>query len=167
MYVDNRGTEKGAPAGLCYPVVDTSREAVGRQHGDAILAPGERRQLTIDLTARYLRELRFGSKTLQVSDRPYEREERVFALPDLRFGNGAMLRAQDDLSNFSKRRSQLLRERSVGSYTKGPFDRQDASAASEINRRFVRAAIPVGSQSFGGGDHWARGAIRTTGRRLR
>ena len=43
-YMSNQGELRGAPAGLCYPVIDTKFEEAGRHHGGTILRPHERRE---------------------------------------------------------------------------------------------------------------------------
>jgi len=142
-YVDNRGVEKGAPAPLCYPVIDTSRAAVARQHGDTILAPAERRRQTIELADKYLQQLSFGAATLRISHEPSVIDHQVAALPELRFGNGVTLKSGGParIGEYSKNRLRLLRDRAAGSFVKGPFDRQylllPRSVADAFGPRFL------------------------------
>ena len=91
LYQNNRGTELGAPAPLCYPVFRTDSEEVARQHGRSLLPPEQRRKQTRAFVDQYLRDLRFGNTRVRISTDPLRRAQEAFQLPDLAFGNGAVL----------------------------------------------------------------------------
>jgi hypothetical protein len=150
-YHDNRGVEKGAPAPLCYPIIDTSRDAVARQHGDAILAPAERRRLTDMFVGTHLRNLTFGDCELLLDADSVTVPKRVLTLPDLRFGNGVILRGNvggGAVAKYSAQRASLLRDRRAGCYRNTPLDRQylllPRSVADSFGPKFLsdlRAAV--------------------------
>ena len=58
-YLSNQGELRGAPSGLCYPIIDTRLEDAGRHHGGTILKPHERRQAIHRYVLQHLHD--FGS----------------------------------------------------------------------------------------------------------
>lgn len=131
IYRDRRGSERAAPTPLCYPVYGTEDPQIARHHNRAQLPPHIRRQLAHDYARRYLMRLRFGNMTLRVDADPIAVPNRVFQIPDLRFGNGASLSVrgtpqaqQVALDRLAAARITLLQDRSVGFYEAEPLYRQ-------------------------------------------
>jgi hypothetical protein len=123
VYRDNRGSERAAPAPLCYPIYGTEDPQVARHHSRTQLPPHIRRQTIHQYARRYLARLRFGSVILHVSAQPLAVPNRVFQVPDLRFGNGAVLSVrgtpgaqQVGLDRLGAARLTLLQDGSAGFY---------------------------------------------------
>lgn len=147
VYMNNRGEPRGALAPLCYLVHGTNSEEAARQHGITIMSPERRRNTTQSLARRYFKNIKFGNTSIQIADNPVAVPHKMFIVPDLRFGNSTVLSVRgtpgahhvslDDLGNT---RMALLRDRSVGLYSKDPLDRQylilPQSVADSFGSRF-------------------------------
>ena len=130
-YRNNRGEDRGAAAGLCYPVCDNQQEVARRLHSRAIVAPDSRHAMINLVVRRYLKNLRFKDVVLRVGDRPERVPRKKFVVPDVEFGNGCKLSVQGTdgtnhvkLEDLGSRRIGLLRREDVGFFVKEPFRRQ-------------------------------------------
>jgi hypothetical protein len=139
-YLTNQGEARSAPAGLCYPVIDTQG---GQGHRATILHPFERRELIAGFVSRHLRSLRFGDTTLRVADRPLKVPERMFPVPDFKFGGGKVLSARStpgathvSLDNLGRARAQLLRDRDAGFFVQERLGRQYLLLPKSVHESF-------------------------------
>ena len=130
-YRNNRGEDRGAVAGLCYPVCDNQQEVARRLHSRAIIAPDSRHAMINLAVQRYLKNLQFKDVVLRVGDRAERVPRQKFVVPDIEFGNGCKLsvRRTDGashvkLENLGNKRIGLLRCDDVGFFVKEPFRRQ-------------------------------------------
>ncbi len=148
IYRDNRGSERAAPAPLCYAVYGTEDPQVARHHSRAQLPPRIRRLMIHQYARRYLARLRFGSVLVRVSAQPLAVPNRVFQVPDLRFGHGALLSVrgtpgaqQIGLDRLGAVRLTLLQDRSAGFYEAEALYRQylilPRSALESYGSRFI------------------------------
>jgi hypothetical protein len=144
-YRNNRGGDRAAPAGLCYPVCDSQGSAL---HERAIMPPHVRRELAARYVGEYLSELRFSTITLRVSTHAEKIEERLFSVPDLEFGNsqkisvkGTPNACQVAIENLGRTRVETLRDDRAGFYIKERFRKQylilPQSVAESWGDRFV------------------------------
>jgi hypothetical protein len=130
-YRNNRGEDRAAAAGLCYPVSDNQEVVARRLHERAIIPPHIRRDITRRYVERYLTNLRFKNMTLRVSPDGERIEQKVFPVPDFEFGRGHTLSvrgtagaSQVSLDNLGRKRIDLLRDRQAGFFVKERFRRQ-------------------------------------------
>lgn len=127
-YRNNRGEDRAAPSGLCYPVCDTQENAL---HQGAILPPHIRREQASRFVGEYLTDLRFNQIAVRVSCEPERIERKFFRVPDFEFGNGCKLSvrgttgaSQVSLDALGRKRIDLLRDAHAGFYVKERFRRQ-------------------------------------------
>ena len=126
-YRNNRGEDRAAPAGLCYPVCDN--RDVGRSlYERSIIPPHKRREFTHDYVERYLKNLNFKSVAISVSPQPECIEQKMFRVPDLEFGRGRKISVRGttgashvSLDALGKKRIDFLRDPSAGFYVKERF----------------------------------------------
>jgi hypothetical protein len=130
-YRNNRGEDRAAPAGLCYPVCDNQEDVGSRLHERSIMLPHIRRKHILGYVDDYLKVLRFNEITLRVGREAERIEQKFFAVPDFEFGNGRKLSvrgtpgaAQVGLDNLGRNRIDLLRDDRAGFYVKERFRRQ-------------------------------------------
>ena len=130
-YRNNRGEDRGAAAGLCYPVCDNQQEVARRLHSRAIVAPDSRHAMINLVVQRYLKSLRFKEVVLRVGDRAERVPRQRFVVPDIEFGNGCKLSVRGTngtnhvkLENLGSRRISLLRRGDVGFFIRERFRRQ-------------------------------------------
>lgn len=130
-YLTNQGQTRSAPAGLCYPVIDTQGAEAGRSHRETILHPFERREFISQFVSQHLQNLRFGNTQVQVSPKPVLVPQRMFMPPDIEFGGQRVLSARGSagathasLDNLGRARAGLLRDRDAGFYVRDRLDRQ-------------------------------------------
>lgn len=140
-YLTNQGETRSAPAGLCYPVIDT--QGGGQGHRATILHPHERRDLIAGFVSLHLRNLRFGHTTLRVSEKAVRVPERMFLPPDLKFGGGRVLSARGSpgathvsLDSLGRARGQLLRDRDAGFFTRDRLERQYLLLPRSVHQSF-------------------------------
>jgi hypothetical protein len=130
LYQTNTGQLRGAPAALCFPVLD-SYQAPRFAGKKRLYEPHERRQLTQRFLRQYVSRLSFGRVHLSVAGTALSTEQRIFQVPDFEFGNGRILStcgtpgAQHvSLDSLGQVRAALLRDKNAGFYTRGPLGRQ-------------------------------------------
>jgi hypothetical protein len=130
LYQTNSGELRGAPAALCYPVLD-SFEAPTFAGKRKLFRPFERRALTNELVSKYLRNLRFGGVCLDVASVPVRTDQKIFSVPDLLFGNSRVLsttgspKAQHvSLDSLGRVRAALLRDPKAGFYSRAALGKQ-------------------------------------------
>ncbi len=130
FYMNNRGQLRAAPAGLCYPVLD-SADTARRNRPNALMKTEDRRGRTHRFVDRYLRSLRFSNAQLRLAAEPTAVPQKMFLLPDYEFGNGRRLSVrgtpgaeQVSLDTIGKMRLALLRDREAGFYVRDPLQRQ-------------------------------------------
>ena len=85
-YRNNRGEDRAAPSGLCYPVCDTQENAL---HQGAILPPHIRREQASRFVGEYLTDLRFNQIAVRVSCEPERIEQKFSAYRTLNLATGA------------------------------------------------------------------------------
>ena len=148
LYRDNRNQERAAPSILCYPILDTSDDFAGRQQGQTILAPDQRRQLIIDFVNRYLQNMRFGNAALCIGNVPISAPRKMFIVPDLLFGNETVLSVrgtagaqQVSLDALGSARLSLLTDQKVGFYNHDPLDRQYLILPKNVYESFGKRFI--------------------------
>ena len=130
LYNTNQGQLRAAPAGLCYPVLDSADTARHNQP-NALFKPHERHNLTRRFVERYLHNLRFSNISLKVSSEPFKVAQKMFLLPDYEFGNSRTLSVrgtpsaqQVSLDTIGRSRMSLLRDKNAGFYVRDPLQRQ-------------------------------------------
>ncbi|MHC5860917.1 argonaute/piwi family protein [Nostoc sp.] len=130
-YFNNQNEDRAAIAALCYLVYDTADPAVQKYHSHTILKPGIRYFAIHQLVDKYLREIKFGKITLKVACIPEQVSQKIFTLPDYRFGNNHRLSVrgtkgtmQVTLDQVGRKRLELLSSQKAGMYVQEPFDRQ-------------------------------------------
>ena len=131
LYFNNRDENLSVIAPLCYPVFGTSYSQVGQQHSHTILHPDKRRELIHQFVRDNLRNLYLGSIPVELDTRPVEVEPRMFAVPDVRFGHNRVLSVRStpnaqhvSLDALGQTRLALLKDKTVGFYTRDPLQRQ-------------------------------------------
>lgn len=163
LYKTNTGDLRGAPAVLCYPVLDSLQVPTfaGKRK---LLAPHERRRMSQAFVTRYLQRLRFGGVQLQIASMPLSTEQKLFSVPDLQFGNNYILSTTSkpstqhvSLDSLGRARAALLRDTKAGFYTTGSFGQQmfvmPQSIADTSGNQFLadlRAAVDELYPSGGG-----------------
>ena len=142
LYKQN-GLDRFAPAGLCYPIEDTETGRAAAHHRRTILGPAQRRTLIGEMCGNYLKQLPFGEAQLRVSGRTWKAPRKVFAVPDIEFGNGHRLGVgggpgveRVGLSDLGRRRQELLYQSDAGLYQKGRFDRQYYIVPESVMSRY-------------------------------
>ncbi|HEY9853863.1 MAG TPA: hypothetical protein V6D28_30620 [Leptolyngbyaceae cyanobacterium] len=130
-YFTNQNEDRAAIAALCHLVYDSGHPSIQKYHAHTILKPGVRRSKIRQLVEKYLQEITFGNVALKVSPTPEQAPQKVFILPDYRFGNGHKLSVrgtaeaeQITLDKVGQKRAELLRNPEVGMYVQERFDRQ-------------------------------------------
>jgi hypothetical protein len=130
LYQTNTGGTRGAPACLCYPVLD-SYEAPTFAGKKRLFEPHQRRHLTSRFVNTYLQSISFGKYKLSVAEKPLRTEQKIFPVPDFEFGNGRKLSASGSagmqhvsLDSLGRVRASLLRDKNAGFYTRGPLGEQ-------------------------------------------
>lgn len=131
IYKDNRGENRAAPSALCYPVLGADDKAVGKYHNKTILPPHKRKEAIHNFANHYLRNLSFANYSLNVSSKSIQVPQRMFIVPDLKFGNeitlslkGTNNAQQVSLDSLGTARLDLLKSREAGAYRKNRLDRQ-------------------------------------------
>jgi hypothetical protein len=130
LYTSNQGEHRAAPAGLCYPVMDTADTA--RISGsNFLLKPHERRAATHEFVEKHLRKLRFSDFSLRLDREPVRAERKMFLLPDYEFGNSRVLSMRGttgaqhaSLDQIGRVRLALLLDKDAGFYVRDPLQRQ-------------------------------------------
>jgi hypothetical protein len=132
VYRNQRGEERSAPAQLCFPVRDT--EDVRRTRLSQATIPGtqDRFDWSAKFTARNLAgRIEIGSAGLSISALPETDAVRVIPVPDLKFGNSAVLSVQGttnarqvNLRELGRQRIELLSSPKAGLLITAPLARQ-------------------------------------------
>lgn len=130
-YFNNQNEDRAAIAALCYLVYATSDPLIQKHHSQTVLDPSVRRSTIHQIVNEYLREIRFGNVTLKVASTPEQISQKVFTLPDYRFGHDYRLSvrgtegaAKVALNQVGQTRRELLSHPKAGLYVREPFDRQ-------------------------------------------
>lgn len=130
-YLTNQNEDRAAIAALCHLVYDSGHPSVQEYHPRTVLKPGVRRFKIHQSVEKYFQEITFGNVTLEVSPTPEQAPQKVFILPDYRFGNGHRLSVrrtaeaeQVTLDKVGQKRAELLSNPKVGMYVQERFDRQ-------------------------------------------
>lgn len=130
VYLNTRGEERSAPAGLCFLTHDTESREVRASHRETIMPPELRRAKIAEICRKHLAEIAAGTTKLRLGERPVEIERKVFALPDLSFGGGKILsvrgtRAARNVppAGFGEARRELLLDPHAGFHVRTPLDR--------------------------------------------
>lgn len=130
LYQTNTGETRGAPASLCYPVLD-SYEAPTFAGKKRLFEPHQRRQLGRRFVDTYLQSISFGTYKLSVAAEPLKVEPKIFPVPDFEFGNSRKLSTSGNagmqhvsLDSLGRVRASLLRDKNAGFFTRGPLGEQ-------------------------------------------
>ncbi|WP_145986962.1 hypothetical protein [Bradyrhizobium vignae] len=130
VYLNTRGEERSAPAGLCFLTHDTESREVRASHRETIMPPEIRRAKIAEICRKHLAEILVGGRKLRLGDRPVEIERKIYALPDLSFGGGKTLSARGTPgarnvapAGFAEARRELLLDPKAGFQVKTPLDR--------------------------------------------
>jgi hypothetical protein len=147
LYTTNQGQMRAAPAALCYPVLD-SADTARNNRPNALLKPADRFGETGRFVDRYLRNLRFSAMSLQVGQYPLRIPHKMFLLPDYEFGNSRILSVrgtanaqQVSLDSIGRTRLSVLRDKTVGFYTRDPLQRQYIILPQSIQDSFGPALV--------------------------
>ncbi len=132
VYRNQRGEERSAPAQLCFPVRDT--EDVRRTRlGQATIPQTQDR---FDWSRKFVAQnlagrIEIGGAVLSISERPETDAVRMIPIPDLRFGNNAILSVQGsanarraNLRELGRQRIELLSSPKAGLLVTTPLARQ-------------------------------------------
>ncbi|MGO9115242.1 MAG: hypothetical protein ACLP9L_39015 [Thermoguttaceae bacterium] len=130
-YRNNQDERRGAPTGLCYPVISTEDPRSTRLQRETILPPHERRRFIHAFVQDQLSALRFGDMQLQLGREPVRVRSQICSVPDLAFGGGRILSVRGTqgaqhvgLDQLGRTRLELLRNKSAGFVVQSPLDRQ-------------------------------------------
>ena len=131
MYRNNQNQERAAPAALCYLTHDTESREVRGNHRQTIMPPDMRRTKIEEVCRRYLGDIKIGTASMRLANRPLVIPRETFPVPDLLFGNGARLSVRGSrgsrsvpLSNFGRARAESLTSTSAGFFVRSRLDRQ-------------------------------------------
>src|SRR5437867_3217127 len=147
-YLTKDGRARSAPTGLCYLVADQERENINAYQHRAIMPPHIRRQQIDNYIVRYLSNVRFGTDSIKIVPKPVRVPQRMFVMPDLKFGNERVLsvrgtpRSQHvSLDAVGRTRAMVLRDSTAGVYVRQPLERQylllPETVASSFGDRYV------------------------------
>lgn len=138
---------RGAPAELCFPVLDTHSKKGARLQRETIQPPHVRRAKAYQFKKRYLGNLMLGNAKITIADQAAKLQEAPFALPDLLFGGGRTLRGgtSANVAKYARSRRQLLEDTQAGFFEKSALDTQTLvlpkSVANAWGPVFVRDLI--------------------------
>ncbi len=164
QYRNNQDERRGAPTGLCYPVISTEDPRSRRLQRETILPPHERRRLIHAFVQDQLSALRFGDVRLQLDAEPVRVRSQMCSVPDLAFGGGRILSVRGTqgaqhvgLDQLGRTRLDLLRDKSAGFVVQSPLDRQYLilpqtvadSWGDEFRRLLARAVDDLYPQASG------------------
>ncbi len=131
MYRNNQNQERAAPAALCFLTHDTESREVRGNHRQTIMPPEMRRAKIEEVCRRYLGDIKIGTTSMRLANRPLVIPRETFPVPDLLFGNGARLSVRGSrgsrsvpLSNFGRARAESLTSTSAGFFVRSRLDRQ-------------------------------------------
>ena len=131
MYRNNQNQERAAPAALCFLTHDTESREVRGNHRQTIMPPEMRRAKIEEVCRRYLGDIKIGTTSMRLANRPLVISRETFPVPDLLFGNGARLSVRGSrgsrsvpLSNFGRARAESLTSTSAGFFVRSRLDRQ-------------------------------------------
>jgi|SRR5579859_1694638 len=149
LYRNSQKSDRGAIAGLCYPVFGTDTDAESaRFHSDTILLPYVRRRLIHQFAKTHLIHLTFGDRPLLVSPSPDTSDARIFQVPDQQFGHqkvvstvGTPQAQQVSLDALGRTRSALLRDPAAGFYTQSLLDRQYVILPASVMQSYGEAFL--------------------------
>jgi hypothetical protein len=121
VYLSATGSDRAAPAQLCYRAYD-SKEL---EHTDlprrTIVAADERLRWAMDFVERHLQSVKLGSVKLRVAKTPEVLKVHSCPVPDLRFGRDTILSVRGtpgaqhcSIQELGQRRMELLRDPAVG-----------------------------------------------------
>ncbi len=147
-YLDNRDNERSAIAPLCYPVLGAHDHEMQRMQGHSLIPPWRRRKIAHEFLVHHIQRLRFGNIRLRVESKPTIVPPRMFAPPDLLFGNSITLSVRGtegaqhvSLDKWGQTRAALLLDHKVGFYDKDALGRQylilPRSVYQTWGRRFI------------------------------
>jgi hypothetical protein len=159
MYLNNRNENRGALVSLCYPVYRTSDKEAGKQHSYTILPAYVRRRKIMNFVQRYLRNIPFGANKIQVASNAAIVEPRMFAVPDILFGNNKVLSVRStagaqhvSLDKLGEARMALLRDKGAGFYGQKPLGRHylilPQSVADSFGQSFTEDLIAMVAELF-------------------
>jgi len=148
LYKNNKGEDRSAPTGLCYPTYDTEDERVAKLHKKSKLPPHIRRRRISEVVKTYLTDLKFGKERINIDTRPLTAPQKMFQVPDLEFGNNHILSVRGtegaqhvSLDKLGESRLELLMDPEAGPYATDSLARQyiilPESIASNMGTAFL------------------------------
>lgn len=149
-YRANGQNQRSAPAVLCNLVEDTHSREGAKYQRETIIDPQARHHQINRLVKMFLNKVAVGDVILSVSEQAGRTKTKSFLPPDLRFGNNAVLSAENKncdvhaaISAYGQNRLTLLKDSKVGFFEQSPLDRQylllPRSVADSYGPLFLRA----------------------------
>ncbi len=146
IFYRSPGNEKrryGAAA-LCKLMLSTDDPRVKGMHRLSVKSPEERFRLTTELVRTHFSEACFEGHGIVVAPAPLRRALSAFSVPDLRFGQGTVLKTKSaaypsgvSLRGLGKTRMDYLLDQHVGLAVSGTLDPQYFIAPESLPREVV------------------------------
>lgn len=147
-YRNSWNETRNVPSGLCKLTFKTNHPSVKRIHYKTLRPPHVRRKEIQFVVDKYLRNLKFGSTEIKLSDKPVSINEEKIAIPDLEFGNNKILSVRGtenaihtSISELGKKKRELLYDENAGLYIKDDFAPQyiifPKSVYDSFGKRFI------------------------------
>jgi hypothetical protein len=146
IYNNSMREVRNAPSGLCRMTFTTDQ--IGALHRKTIKHPEQRRAEIKYVVEKYLKGLKFGDKTILLTNKPYETEPKFIRIPKLLFGKGKTLtvgkpnkNGNISLAELSSKKKELLYSKDAGLYVKKDLDRQYFFLPKSVHETYGRAFI--------------------------
>ena len=130
-YRTNGPEQRSAPAALCHLVVDTHSPKGAKHQRETVIDPQDRHRQINRLVNVFLKKVPVGDVILSVSEQAGRTRTKSFSPPDLRFGNGVILRLRtnkynmcDAIADYGRKRLMFLKDEKAGFFEQNPLHRQ-------------------------------------------
>jgi len=121
-YPYKKGLSLHAAASLARPRYRNEDEAVSQFHRRSILAPDVRLRASQNQIGRFFRNISVGGLSLEVDTNPMIVEPIIFPVPNIRYGNGHVIRVRRSNQDSGKPLESLGRERLNAALQYGVID---------------------------------------------
>lgn len=131
IYHTPEGAPRHIPSGLCRFTYKTNHPSVKRLHSKAIMNPHKRKTEIEFVVQHYFKNIRFQDKQIVLSHNPYEFDDNMLDIPELKFGNNVVLSTTQNTNNvffpiddLGRGKQNLLQSLKAGFYVKKNLDAQ-------------------------------------------
>ena len=146
IYNNSMREIRNAPSGLCRMTFTTDQ--IGALHRKTIKHPEQRRAEIKYVVDKYLKGLKFGDRTILMSDKPYETDPKFMRIPKLLFGKDKTLTVSKTNKNgnislfeLGSKKKELLYSKDAGLYVKKDLDRQYFFLPKSVHETYGRSFI--------------------------